>query len=266
MSSYPSDHSNRREFLTGGALRKQIERAGGEIADALIEGAAKAAPEAGDTVRLTARAMACDWGIVFNPGPAQQIMAASDAFDVVHALEDQMSVYRDQSELSRLNRTAATEAVKVERKLFELLLLARDISRETGRAFDPTTGPLISLWRNCRAEGRIPTDEEIAAQLEITGIDQVSFDDAESTVGFAREGVELNLGAIGKGYAVDRAGEFLEKYELNDWLIHGGRSSILARGDHIGLGGWPVGLRNPLLPHERFATAILKNSAMATSG
>lgn len=266
MSTSSPDNSNRREFLTGQALRKQVERAGSVFADALDGGANVRAPEAGDTVRLTTRAMACDWGIVFNPGPASQIMGASDAFDVVHALEEQISVYRESSELSRLNKGAAREPVVVERKLFELLKIARDVSRETENAFDPTSGPLIALWRRCRLEGRIPTDEEIAAQLAITGIEQVHFDDANSRIGFDREGVELNLGAIGKGYAVDQAGEFLAVRNHEHWLIHGGRSSILAQGDHAGLGGWPVGLRNPLLPHERFATALLKNSAMATSG
>jgi len=261
----PSEGSNRREFLTGRALRRQVERAGDELADALADGG-PAVPVAGDTVRLATRAMACDWSVVLNPGPAERIMIASDALDLVHALEDQMTVYRDDSELARLNARAFGEPVEVERGLYELLRRARDISLATERAFDPTSGPLIHLWRRCRLEGRVPTAEEIQVELDRTGVEHVEFDDGRARIAYRRAGLELNLGAIGKGHGVDRAGEQLESRGVTDWLIHGGRSSIRARGDHAGLGGWPVGLRNPLLPHERLATIVLRDCAMATSG
>ncbi len=265
--STPTGNPNRRDFLSGRALRQQVERAGDVLADAIIESADQvAAPQAGDTVRLGTRAMACDWSVVLNPGPAEQIMLASDALDLVHQLEGQMTVYREDSELSRLNARAASEPVAVERRLYELLLLAKNLSLATDRAFDPTSGPLIALWRRCRLEGRIPSEQEIDSELAKTGIDHVQFDDAQVQVSFLCAGLELNLGAIGKGHAVDRAGELLTERGLADWLIHGGRSSILARGDHCGLGGWPVGIRNPFVPGERLATIVLADRAMATSG
>ena len=150
--------------------------------------------------------------------------------------------------------------------MFQLLLLARQISRETAGAFDPTSGPLIALWRACRGEGRIPTADEIAGALAVTGMSHVHFDEAEQTVRFDRPGVELNLGAIGKGHAVDRAAAFLVHEGVDEWLFHGGYSSVLVRGDHCGYGGWPVGIRNPLLPHERLATIVLKDQSLSTSG
>jgi FAD:protein FMN transferase len=201
-----------------------------------------------------------------NPGPTAQIMAASNALDLVHPLEAQLTVYRPESEMSRLNARAAGEAVEVETRLFELLLLARDISAETAGAFDPTSGPLIALWRSCRSEGRIPTEEEIAAALVRTGMRHVQFDADRRTVRFDLPGVELNLGAIGKGHAVDRAAASLVEEGLENWLLHGGFSSVLARGDHFGHGGWPVGIRNPLLPQERLGTILLKNRSLSTSG
>ena len=137
---------------------------------------------------------------------------------------------------------------------------------ETDGAFDPTSGPLIALWRRCRDDSRIPTDEEVGGVLEQTGIEHVAFDEVARTVRFDRPGVELNLGGIGKGYALDRAGELLAEQGLGDWLFHGGHSSILARGDHNNLGGWPVGIKNPLFPKERFATILLRDQAMSTSG
>jgi thiamine biosynthesis lipoprotein len=177
-----------------------------------------------------------------------------------------MSVYRPHSELFEINRRAPYDAVEVEPRLFELLLHTRRLSEETGGAFDPTSGPLVALWRKCRADGRIPTPQEIDACLERTGVEHVIFDKENRTVRFDREGIELNLNAIGKGYALDRAGALLGERGLNDWLLHGGHSSILGRGDHNQTGGWPVGVRDPLFPQEQLATILLPDAAIGSSG
>jgi thiamine biosynthesis lipoprotein len=193
-------------------------------------------------------------------------MLASDALDMIHALEAQMTVYRPDSEMSHINRRAASEAVTVEESLFRLLGLARDISAETSGAFDPTSGPLIALWRKCRADGRIPTAAEIAETLTVVGMHRVHFAADQNALWFDRPGLDLNLGAIGKGHAVDRAAAFLLEAGLDAWLFHGGFSSVLVHGPHDGREGWPVGLRNPLLPHERLGTILLHDQALATSG
>jgi FAD:protein FMN transferase len=267
MTKSPDASASRRDFLTGTALRREVEQAGGKLADAMAAALpADNVPRAGPTVRVETRAMACTFSVVMNPGPPKQVMTASDALDMIHALEAQMTVYRPQSEMSELNRRAAVEPVRVEPSLFQLLLLAREISRETAGTFDPTSGRLIALWRACRGEGRIPTADEIAAALAVTGMGHVQFDEAEQTVRFDRPGVELNLGAIGKGHAVDRAAAFLVQEGVAEWLFHGGFSSVLVRGDHCGYGGWPVGIRNPLLPHERLATILLRDQSLSTSG
>ena len=259
--------SNRRDFLTGKAARAVAERAGDHLADAITANSAgRPVPEAGDTVRLTTRAMACDFAVVLNPQPGDQVLAASAALDRIHRLEEQMSVYRDDSELSLLNRRAFSEAVPVEPKLFELLRQAARIVERTESGFDPTSGPLIALWRHCRDAGRIPTDAEIAAALERTGIHHVQFDDDRRTTRFDRTDVELNLGGIGKGYALDEAGALLSERGVDAWLMHGGRSSLLAKGDHAGQPGWPIGIRHPLFPHRRLATILLQNRGLSTSG
>jgi thiamine biosynthesis lipoprotein len=255
---------SRRDFLSGKALRAQIEQAGEKLADEIALSAA--IPSAGDTIRLATRAMACEFAIIVNPGPAEQVMQASAALDLIHQLEAQMTVYRDDSELSSLNRRAAAGPVKVERELFELLLHGRQLCIETGGGFDPTSGPLIEQWRSSRQEGQIPTAAQISACLDQMGIDQVEFDERQQTIRFKKPGVELNLGGIGKGYALDRAAALLGKEGLNDWLLHGGQSSLLARGDHNQLGGWPVGIRDPLFPQQRLMTVLLKDCALSTSG
>ncbi|MBW3543775.1 MAG: FAD:protein FMN transferase [Planctomycetes bacterium] len=266
MTSNPPAESSRREFLTGQPLRAEVERAGDDLADQLLDAEAALPPSGGDTVRLETRAMACDFAVLMNPGPSRQILAASDALDLVHALEAQMTVYRDDSELAEINRRAAREPVEVEPRLFELLMTARRLAAATGGAFDPTSGPMIALWRKCRAENRVPGESELAECRGRTGIDKLQFDEAARTIRFAREGVSLDLGGIGKGYALDRIGDHLLREGQTQWLIHGGHSSMLARGENNRTGGWPVGLRHPLFPNRQFATIVLRDRALSSSG
>ena len=94
----------------------------------------------------------------------------------------------------------------------------------------------------------------------------MSFDSANRSVQFDRSGVELNLGGIGKGHALDQSADQLLASGLEHWLLHGGQSSLLARGEHNGLAGWPVGIGNPLFTGKRLGTILLCDRAMATSG
>ena len=152
-------------------------------------------------------------------------------------------------------------------RLFDLLLLAARITTETGGAFDITAGPLIRAWGFFRREGRVPEMADLAAAMEKVGMGHVALDDDRRTVRFDRAGVEINLGSIGKGYALDRTAELLRsKFNIMAGLLNGGNSSVLALGTppsdpH----GWSVGLRNPVRPEERLAVVRLRGRAMATS-
>lgn len=260
--------TSRREFITGRSLQSEIVRAADEAGSALLEGAAAGHPQSGPMVALSTKAMACDFHVLLNSGPNSSVETwfASDALNIVHALEDQMTVYRPSSELISINERAATEPVIVEARLYELLKNSIAIAQATDSAYDPTSQPLVSLWRKHRGAGDIPTDSEIAATLENTGVDGVEFDDATRSVRFTKAGCSLNLNGIGKGYALDRAAEIMADNQIANYMIHGGASSVLARGEHGGLDGWPVGIRNPLFPSERLATVLLRDRAMGTSG
>jgi thiamine biosynthesis lipoprotein len=258
---------NRRDFLTGRAVLQQAEAAGDALGDAIVDaGEHQPAPVGRDTIRLETRAMACAWSVIMNPGPPRQVMVASDALDLVHELEDQMTVFRDDSELQRINVAAHDAPQPVETELFQLLLRCRDWARDTGGAFDPTSGPLIRLWRMCREQGRIPTGEETCEAIDRVGIGRVEFDERVQTVSFPGRGFQFDLGAVGKGYAVDRAAARLRQEGIADFLVHGGRSSLLAAGDHYGQGGWPVGLKNPLFTQQRYATVLVSDCGLSTSG
>lgn len=260
--------SSRREFITGRSLQSEIVQAADEAGQALLEGGGDGHPQSGRMVAISTKAMACDFHLLLNSGPDSSIETwfASDALALIHRLEDQMTVYRRHSDLMTINESAALEPVDVEPRLFDLLKHSIGIAQATDRAFDPTSQPLVSLWRQHRDAASIPTQTEIDGVLRKLGVHKICFDDQHHTIQFDDAAVSMNLNGIGKGYALDRAAEVMAENSIANYMVHGGASSVLARGEHKTLGGWPVGIRNPLFPSERLATILLRDQAMATSG
>jgi len=222
-------------------------------------------------VHLARDAMACRFQVFFNAGQYDQATETALAtFDLIDALEDQMTVYRETSRVADINRRAAQEPVEVEPRLFELLSRAARLSRETAGAFDITSGPLSRVWGFKRRAGVVPEASELAAILPHVGSQRLDLNESQHTIRFLTDRMELNLGAIGKGYALDRAAEMLQADGIRDFLWHGGQSSVLARGSRSVCGGeargWSVGLNNPLGSTERLAEVFLRDRALATSG
>jgi thiamine biosynthesis lipoprotein len=197
---------------------------------------------------------------------ARLATAVEEALDVVERLDRQLSHYRPASDLCDLNRRAASAAVPVEPGFFDLLRRARALSAMTGGAFDITAGPLVRCWGFFQREGRVPGAAELAAALKLVGMGNVELDEDARSVRFRRPGVELHLGAIGKGYAVDRAIERLRELGIPGALVHGGNSSIAALGTGPDGEPWPVGLRDPLSAEGYLATVALENRSLSTSG
>jgi thiamine biosynthesis lipoprotein len=216
-------------------------------------------------------AMACRFEIVFNAGEVADATAiAVGCLDLVDEIENRITVYRDTSELARLNATAADGWQPVDADLFSLLLAARDLHERTGGAFDMAAGSLVRAWGFLRRQGRTPTTEELSRAREVAGMQWVELDAAGSRVRFTRPGVELNPGAIGKGWAIDRVMEKLRDCDVTSALVHGGASSVRAVGAQgsvfPGRRAWPVGVRHPLRPGRRLATVQLDDKALGTSG
>lgn len=267
MSASDRPTGNRREFLTGRVVRKEVEWVGEQIADQIEECETTSLPAAGPSVRLGTTAMATDFVVMMNPGPADQVMVASDVLEEVHRLEEEMTVYKPEGELYRLNRNSKPgHSQQVTPRLFDVIQQSIKNAEATGGAYDPTSGPLIELWRKSRQDNRIPTQKEINVCLRHCGYSHVTLAPESTAVTFDVPGLELNLGGIGKGFALDQLADGLGEREQSDWLMHGGKSSLLASGSHHSLGGWPVGVRNPLFPKERMATILLRNQGMSTSG
>ncbi len=268
--------STRREFLQGRAAVNALQ--------ALVDpgdappGAPAATSEATNRpaaptylMQISRRAMATDFEIYLNAGQdAQGTDAALRALELVEQLENQLTVYRPDSEVMDVNRRAADGPVAVEGRLFQILQLGVQLSRETGGAFDLTAGPLSKTWGFYRRAGQLPDPEALQQAMGRVGYRWLELDDQRHTIRFLQRGVELTLNAIGKGYAVDRCGEVLRAAGVENFLIHGGQSSILAGGSYAGHqagpGGWSVALRHPLKPTQRLAEIWLRSRALGTSG
>ena len=216
-------------------------------------------------LHVNRRAMACRFEVTLPTWAQQGVPVATNALNEIDGLEDQLSVFREDSEVSRINRIAANEPVTVEQSLFELLSLCRQLHGETAGAFDITSGPLTRCWGFLRRSGRVPANEEIDEARLLVGSEKMLLDRQAKTIRFARQGVEINLGSIGKGYALDRIALSLRE-RVGSALLNAGASSICAVGAGERSEGWRVGLRNPRRRSQRLGVLRLRDCALSTSG
>ncbi|MHC4656573.1 MAG: FAD:protein FMN transferase [Planctomycetota bacterium] len=195
---------------------------------------------------------------------AQQ--AAQAAFDRLNQIEQELSRYVENSEISRINNLAAGQSLRIGLDTFECLQLSQRINAETSGAFDITVGSLMSCWLNPDKSLRVPSKEELKIARQRTGMDLLRLDESQYTVELLRDDVQIDLGGVGKGYAIDKMAELLRDWSIDVTLIHGGYSSALAVGSPPGTKGWPVTLSNPRNLKQTLATLFLKNQALSGSG
>ena len=212
-------------------------------------------------------AMACRFEVTLPISDQAGVLVARDALDEVDRLEEQLTVFRESSEVSYINRNAASTAVKVEASLYALLFRCRELYRETEGAFDITSGPLTRVWGFFRREGRLPDQNEVILARELVGSSKLLLDHDQRRIRFECDGVEINLGSIGKGYALDRVAAMIRKRGVRTALINAGSSSIRAIGSGgAGQSGWMVGLRHPRHKDKRMALLRIRDCALSTSG
>jgi len=193
---------------------------------------------------------------------------AEEALDEVERLDEQLSVYNPTSEVSDINAHAAYEPVRVEPRLFKLLERAARLTAETDGAFDITVAPLVRCWGFLDGGKHVPSRAEIEKALRLVGMHNVELSPSDRTVRFAREGVAIDLGGIGKGYAIKCAAEIVREHGIGSALLHGGTSTIYAIGSPPDAEAWSVGIVNPLSPgepKERLAVVHLKDRALSVS-
>lgn len=224
------------------------------------------APADGYWLHVSRTAMACRFEVTAPRRETAAVSVANTALETADRIEQQLSVFKENSEVSYINRTAASNAIRVEPSLWELLILCQQLHRETGGAFDITSSPLSRCWGFLRRQGRVPESTEIQDTLAMVGSDKLRFDHEARTIRFQRPGVELNFGSIGKGYALDRMAAAM-RGSMNSALLSAGSSSLLAiRAGDRRQGGWKVGIRHPARRDKRIAILRLRDCAMSTSG
>ena len=184
-----------------------------------------------------------------------------EALDLVAAIERRVSSWDPQSETSAVNRAAAGRPTRIGPELAQLLAASLDWSERTGGAIDITGSPLFELWNHARQTGVLPTDEEIDAARRLVGYRKVHL--TEDTVVLAEPGMKIGFGAVGKGFAADRAATFLRGRGFSNFIIDAG-GDVVVSGSRGGT-PWHVAIRNPRRG-EFLGVYGATDCAIATSG
>ncbi|HUG52076.1 MAG TPA: FAD:protein FMN transferase [Vicinamibacteria bacterium] len=196
-------------------------------------------------IALALEAMATRFELVLaGPDPPRLRAAGEEALAEVERAEAQLSRYRPSSQISCLNARAGGAPVRLDRSVFGLLSECVRLWRLTDGAFDVTVGPLLRAWGFVGGGGTRPAPRERERARTLMGMERLELDASTATARLAVAGMELDLGAIGKGYALDRAIAVLEEHGVGSALLHGGTSSVHTVG-RPAEGPWRVAWRRP---------------------
>ncbi|WP_086874169.1 FAD:protein FMN transferase [Kosakonia pseudosacchari] len=189
---------------------------------------------------------------------------ASRVFGLIKRYEDLLTVNRAHSQVMDINHAAGQHPVAVSRPVYELIKCAKAASMVQDSAFNLAIGPLVKLWRIGFKGDRVPPADEIAARLRITHPQDVVLNDADSSVFLTQPGMEIDLGAIAKGFIADRVRDYLHQQDVRDGLINlGGNVQTLDTPQ----GSWSIGLKKPFSSSDALVGSIeVVNQSVVTSG
>lgn len=204
--------------------------------------------------------------VAARPGTEGSARGAMEkAFREMGRIENVFSVYKEDSEISRINRLKAGERLAVTDEVFGLIKKSVDYNKKTKNAFDITVKPLLDLWRAARTAGHPPSAEEIDAALGRVGYDGMELDDVGRTISFKKAGMGIDLGGIAKGYAVQMAVKALKENGIMAAVVHAG-GDMYCLGEKAPGKPWKVGVQHPRARGKSFAELRLKDKAVDTSG
>ncbi len=217
-------------------------------------------------VSVACRAMATRFEIALWGASEERLRAAGEeALAEVQSWEARLSRFQPSSDIYDVNMRAAREPVRVDARVFALLERVRLLADVTHGAFDITVGSLRRIWGFDGDAGRVPTAEELESARALVGMHLVHLHPEDLSVRLARPGVELDLGAVGKGYAVECAAALLRDAGIPGALIHGGTSTIQAIGHAPDGRPWHVGIRHPGDRTSLVGVAYLTDCALSVS-
>jgi len=201
---------------------------------------------------------------VYGKDEARAKAALEAAYVEIDRVEKLMSRYSENSEVSKLNKTGLTP-FKASDELFMMLEKSIEYSEITGGAFDITVGPLMKVFRTSLEKEKAPDESAVANAASRVGFRKISLDSSSKTVVFESDGMEIDLGAIAKGYAADRAGAALKAVGAQSAIIDAG-GDVLCVGSKPAGKPWTVALRNPRDPEDFLLKLAVKDFAVTTSG
>jgi len=220
------------------------------------------------TLITTAReAMATRFEVAMHGDDPTRLRAAGgEALDEITRLEGMLTIHEPTSEIAHCNNRAAHEPVPVSPEVYALLQRCHELTEETAGAFDITIAPLMRCWRFINDTGTVPAEDEIEQARACVGTRYVELDEANCTVRYAREGVMLDLGSIGKGYAIECAAALLTENEFENFLIHGGTSTVCARGTQPDGIPWRIAIEHPDEGEPPLRIVDLHDESLSVSG
>ena len=215
----------------------------------------------------TRLSMGCVYAIeVYGRNGPSLAATVGDAFDEIDRLDRLMSHYQPRSPLSRINRDAGAGPVPVEPELFDFIAAAIGYARQSDGAFDITVGPLMKAWGFFGGDGHMPSTAALAEARRHVGAAHVVLDARAHTIRFDEPGVELDLGGIAKGYAVDRAVGILRAGGVSAALVSAGGSTIYALGTPPLSDGWQLSVQDPVDSRRTARTIRLTDRALSIAG
>lgn len=183
-----------------------------------------------------------------------------EVFMELKRLERLFSRYDCESQIYLLNKNAASEKVKVDFEVLQLISRSLELSYLSGGAFDITLGTVIDLWRQCESRDKLPQKEEIKQSRAQSGYQNVLLDFKEQSVSFARQGLQFDLGAVAKGYALDNVAAMLNARGIRKAQVNfGGNIYVIDSQPQA------IGIRNPFIPEEIIETVSLADTSVSTS-
>jgi len=219
------------------------------------------------TVRMALHAMATRFELVIHGDDAVFLRAAGEeALAEIKRLHQRLSFYDPASEISHINNNASKKPVQINQNLYSLLKMASDLYHSTNGAFDITVGPLMRCWGFAGNSGVWPDESRRKKALKRTGMDKMELDDHDCTVAFKQDGMAIDLGAIGKGYAIEEATILLRECGVTSALLHGGTSTMAAIGTPpLDDDGWPIGIADPAEQTRVLTSTTICNEAFSVS-
>lgn len=191
--------------------------------------------------------------------------AAYAAFDELDRLEGELSRFLDHSDINRINNHTGKKPVRIGLDAFDCLKICQRICEDTGGAFDPTVGSLMECWLNPDRSNRNPAPEEVESARARVGMNLLELDEENHTARLKSVPLRIDLGAFGKGYALDKMAILLRDWDISLALLHGGWSSALALDAPPETEGWPVAIGDPF-SGETLRTISLQNRSLSGSG